>query len=68
MESELKKRADVAVADTWDLTRIYKSDEKWQEDFEDWKKVAERISSYKGKLSNVETLIDFFRYEEDLSR
>ena len=68
MESELKKRADVAVADTWDLTRIYKSDEKWQEDFEDWKKFAERISSYKGKLSNVETLIDFFRYEEDLSR
>lgn len=68
MESELKKRADVAINDTWDLTRIYKSDDKWREDFEDWKKFAERTSSYKGKLSSVEGLIEFLRYEEDLSR
>ncbi len=68
MPSELQKRSEVAASDTWDLTRIYGSDEKWREDFEDWKKFAERVSSYRGRLSDVETLVEFFRYEEDLSR
>ena len=31
MDSEVKKRTDIAVGDTWDLTRIYKSDDKWAE-------------------------------------
>ncbi len=68
METELKKRADVAVNDTWDLSRIYKSEDKWFVDFEDWKKFAERVSSFKGTLSTVEALVEFFRYEEDLMR
>ena len=68
MDSEVKKRTDVAVGDTWDLTRIYKSDDKWREDFEDWKVFAQRVSSFKGTLKTVEALVEFFRYEEDLSR
>ena len=68
MESEVKKRTDVAIGDTWDLTRIYKSDDKWREDFEDWKAFAQRVSSFKGTLNTVEALVEFFRYEEDLSR
>ena len=65
MESEVKKRTDVAIGDTWDLTRIYKSDDKWREDFEDWKAFAQRVSSFKGTLNTVEALVEFFRYEED---
>ena len=68
MESEVKKRTDVAIGDTWDLTRIYRSDDKWREDFEDWKAFAQRVSSFKGTLNTVEALVEFFRYEEDLSR
>ena len=68
MDSEVKKRTDIAVGDTWDLTRIYKSDDKWREDFEDWKVFAQRVSSFKGTLKTVEALVEFFRYEEDLSR
>ncbi|MDO5308146.1 MAG: oligoendopeptidase F [Planctomycetia bacterium] len=68
MESELKRRSEVAQEDTWDLTRIYKSDQKWRDDFGDWKKFAERITDYDGKLTDVDTIIEFFKYEEDLDR
>lgn len=68
MDSGVKKRHEVAVGDTWDLTRIYKNDEKWREDFDDWKVFAQRVSSFRGTLNTVEALVEFFRYEEDLSR
>ncbi|MCF0230988.1 MAG: hypothetical protein HUJ63_01660 [Enterococcus sp.] len=68
MESEVKKRADVKILDTWNLERIYKTDEKWWNDFDDWKKFAEKGGSYKGLLSDPDVLFDFFRFEEDLMR
>ncbi len=68
METELKKRSEVAVSDTWDLSRLCKSDEVWKEDFEAWKKLAEKVTSYRGKLDDVETLVQFLKYEEELDR
>ncbi|MBR5757342.1 MAG: oligoendopeptidase F, partial [Thermoguttaceae bacterium] len=68
MEPELKKRSDVAVADTWDLSQLCASDEVWRKDFDDWKLFAEKIVSYRGKLADVETLVEFLKYEEELDR
>ncbi|MBR4752903.1 MAG: oligoendopeptidase F [Thermoguttaceae bacterium] len=68
VEPELKKRSDVAVADTWDLSQLCASDEVWRKDFDDWKLFAEKIVSYRGKLADVETLVEFLKYEEELDR
>ena len=68
MEPELKKRSDVAVADTWALSQLCASDEVWRKDFDDWKLFAEKIVSYRGKLADVETLVEFLKYEEELDR
>lgn len=68
MEPELKKRSDVAVVDTWDLSRLCASDEVWRKDFEAWKIFAEKVVSYRGKLDVVDSLVDFLKYEETLDR
>lgn len=68
METELRKRSEVVVSDTWDLTRLCKSDGSWKQEFEDWKKLAEKVSTYRGKLSDAETLVEFLQYEEELDR
>ena len=68
MEPELKKRSDVAVADTWDLSHLCASDEVWRKDFEAWKVFAEKIVSYRGKLDVVDSLVEFLKYEEALDR
>lgn len=68
VESEVKKRSDVAVADTWNLSLLCVSDEVWYEDFDAWKVFTERVVSYRGKLADVDTLVDFLKYEEELNR
>lgn len=68
MASELKKRSEVSVSDTWDLSKLFKSDEVWQQSFEAWKTLAEKVTTYRGKLDKVETLVDFLQYEENLDR
>lgn len=68
MEIEPKKRSEVSEEDTWDLSRLYKSDDAWRQEFEKWKKVGEEISKYKGRLNEIETLVEFLQYEEELDR
>ncbi len=68
VESELKKRNNTQLTDTWDLTHLCASDEVWRKDFDAWKLFAERIASYRGKLADVETLVEFLNYEEELDR
>lgn len=68
MESELKKRNEVVASDTWDLTRLCESDSVWSQRFENWKVLAAKIGSYKGRLSDIGVLVEFLMYEEDLNR
>ncbi len=37
MAKALKKRNEIAVEHTWDLEAIYKTDEKWEEEFKEIK-------------------------------
>ncbi|MGN1064668.1 MAG: oligoendopeptidase F, partial [Thermoguttaceae bacterium] len=68
MDSELRKRGDVPVGDTWDLTRLYQTDEDWNRDFDLWKKLTGTIPTYRGRLNNADALYEFLNYEEELDK
>ena len=68
MELTLKKRDEVAENDAWDLSRLYVSDEDWQNEFNDWQTTAAKTASYRGRLSEIDALADFLAYEEELNR
>ena len=42
----LPKRADVPVADQWDLTKLYQNDAAWEADFEAWQKQIETYATF----------------------
>lgn len=55
---ELKKRKDVPVELTWDLTALYDEEAKWKADVEKAQKLADSIEqTYKGKLNTVESIM-----------
>ena len=68
MTADLKSRAEVALGDSWDLTRIYPNDDEWRNDFEAWKQKAKRVESFRGKLSDVENLVEYFEFDEEINR
>ena len=56
---ELVTRKDVPAELTWDLTALYSSEEKLNEDMEKIRRLSEEIETdYRGKLSSAETIQD----------
>ena len=51
MQDKLLKREEVAKELTWRLEDIYETDEKWEEDYQKVKKIAEEFDAYAGKIS-----------------
>lgn len=51
------KRSDVKIEQTWDLTQLYETEEKYNEEVEKSKeKVDEFVEKYKGKINSLEKL------------
>ena len=69
MASErIPERKDIPVEYTWDLSDIFVSDEAWLSEYETLKGEGEKISDFAGKLGeNAETLLSYFRLEDELS-
>ncbi len=63
---ELRERKDVPAEDAWDLTPMFASEDAWRQAFENWKKMAEKVEDFRGKLGDVETLVKFFEYEREV--
>lgn len=64
-----KKRDEIKLEDTWDLTYIYKNDDEF---YDELKKVSESIdvvSKYRGKiLESAKTLLNFLQESDELER
>lgn len=64
-----KKRDEIKLEDTWDLTYIYKNDDEF---YGELKKVSESIdvvSKYRGKiLESSKTLLNFLQESDELER
>jgi oligoendopeptidase F len=61
-------RADIAPGDTWDLTPLYETPEKWLADFTELQRTYPTIERFKGRVAaSATTLCDALEAEKELS-
>ena len=64
----LPSRNEIAEADTWDLTYLYKSDADWEKDFADWEQRVPQYDQYQGKLADIDTLLTLLNFDLNFCR
>jgi len=61
-------RSEIAVTDTWDLSKLFANDEEWNKALGEFEKTAEKIPSYQGTLGkSAVSLADYLDFSRDLS-
>jgi len=66
---KLPSRNKVKIADTWDLTQLYESDEAWDAAFVKLEKRISRFAKFKGKLGeSAATLAKALKFDSDFDR
>lgn len=67
--SRLPNRSDVASADSWDLSSLYKNNRAWEKDLDRLARSIPRFDSYRGQLGNdATTLAACLRFDERMDR
>ncbi len=62
---DIKKRAEVAIEDTWDLKPLFEDEHAWEEGMQELQKEIGRAPSFKGKLSEgKQSFLDTFAWYE----
>ncbi len=63
----IKKRNEIDSKDTWDLTAMFKSDEEWEQAFNEIN--IDEVLKYKGKImESSDTLYNFYKAYEKIDR
>ena len=61
-------RSEIAVSDTWDLSKLFSNDKEWNSSLADFDKMAEKIPSFQGTLGNsAVSLADYLDFSRDLN-
>ena len=61
-------RSEVPEEFTWDLSHVFASDDKWNEELEALKAYPERMAAYAGKLGeSAKTLLDWFTLSDEIT-
>lgn len=55
---KLLNRNEVPVEQTWDLTRIFKTEKEYEEALKELKVLADEIGSYKGHINSADKIIE----------
>ena len=64
-----KTRDEILEQDTWDLSKIFKTEQEFLDAKENVKKLLDKVVSFKGKiLDSSDTLYDFYKADEELTR
>ena len=64
-----KKRSEIDVKDTWDLSAIYKNLDEFNKDYDYLEKEMESLEKYKGHLlDSPKTLLEFLENSDKLER
>ena len=67
MSIPMRKRSEVPVAFTWDLTDLFPSDAAWRAEYDALGPYAERIAAYRGRLGeSAETLLAYLRLNDEV--
>lgn len=65
----LPQRKEVAVADTWDLTYLFPSDEAWTTALEEMRPLVESFAQYRGRLGeDAATLLACLQLDSQIDR
>jgi len=68
-ETRLPTRAEVAPADTWDLTSLFPDDAAWEKAYLEWEKRVPEYSRFQGKLaSSAEVLAECLNFDNTFER
>ncbi len=64
-----KKRSEIRVEDTWDLTIIYKNIDEFNEELNLFKERVKEFNKYKGRLlESGKTLLEFLELSDELEK
>lgn len=64
-----RKRDEIKLEDTWDLTYIYKTDDEFYSDLKKVSESIEVVSKYRGKLlESAKTLLEFLKKSDEVER
>ncbi len=67
-QDKIIKRADVAIENTWNLCDLFENDDKWFEELKACEEYIEKISSYKGKLSqSADVFYEFLQLSDEIT-
>ena len=67
--SDILKRSDLELSQTWDLTSIFKNDEEWEKKFKKLSVEIEEILKYENiMVENIDNLKATLKLDEDLSK
>ncbi len=62
-------RSEVAVADTWDLASLFRSDAEWETAFAEWEKSVAGFAPFRGRLAeSAEVLAECLRFDTATDR
>jgi oligoendopeptidase F len=60
-------RSQISPEDTWDLSKLFVSDQAWNEGLAEFEKMAERVPSFQGTLGkSAESLAAYLNFSRDL--
>jgi len=66
---QIPKRSDVKAEDTWDLTKVFKSEAAWERGFKQLEKMIPRFERFRGKLGkSAKTLRACCDYETEVEK
>lgn len=61
-------RSEMPEEFTWDLSHVFASDDKWNEELEALKAYSERMAAYAGRLGeSAKTLLDWFTLSDEIA-
>ena len=64
-----KKRSEIDIKDTWDLTYIFKNEDEFNKVYKEASEEIKKVSTYKGKLlQNSNTLLEYLEYSDTMER
>ena len=64
-----KKRSEIDIKDTWDLTYIFKDEDEFNKVYKEASEEIKKVSTYKGKLlKDSNTLLEYLEYSDTMER
>ena len=64
----LKNRNEIDDKYKWKLEKIYSTDDKWENEFNELKSESPKLKSFSGKLNDKEEILKYLEFNEKISR